>query len=179
MKENSLVLKVNNLKTYFYLDEGILKAVDEASLEVKKKRSLGVIGEGCGKSVTARSILRIVLQPGKTIQGEILLYQNGKKALDLVQKELRNFIDHPGLHTHNFPRPGIDRDGVSCPLNIFYYGFLHILSEISMSINHWEESALSKQVEQIRKSIKDEFLTVRYSMMAKKMAIFPEEHHGR
>jgi len=68
--QNNLVLKVNNLKTYFYLDEGILKAVDEVSLKIN--RTLGIIGEsGCGKSITAQSILRIVPDPGKTIQGEI------------------------------------------------------------------------------------------------------------
>jgi len=83
--ENNLVLKVNNLKTYFYLDEGTLKAVDDVSLKVKKKKTLGIIGEsGCGKSVTAQSVLRIVPHPGKTIEGEIILYQDSK-ALDLCK----------------------------------------------------------------------------------------------
>ena len=84
--ENNLVLKVNNLKTYFYLDEGILKAVDDVSFKVKKKKTLGIIGEsGCGKSVTAQSVLRIVPHPGKVVEGEILLYQNHKKAIDLAK----------------------------------------------------------------------------------------------
>ncbi len=83
--DNNLVLKINNLKTYFYLDEGILKAVDDVSLKVKKEKTLGVIGEsGCGKSVTAQSVLRIVPHPGKTIEGEIILYQDSK-ALDLCK----------------------------------------------------------------------------------------------
>jgi len=83
--ENNLVLKINNLKTYFYLDEGTLKAVDDVSLKVKKKKTLGIIGEsGCGKSVTAQSVLRIVPDPGKTIEGEIVLYQDSK-ALDLCK----------------------------------------------------------------------------------------------
>lgn len=83
--ENNLVLKINKLKTYFYLDEGILKAVDDVSLKVKKEKTLGVIGEsGCGKSVTAQSVLRIVPHPGKTIEGEIILYQDSK-ALDLCK----------------------------------------------------------------------------------------------
>jgi len=83
--ENNLVLKINNLKTYFYLDEGVLKAVDDVSLKVKKKKTLGIIGEsGCGKSVTAQSVLRIVPNPGKTIGGEIVLYRDGE-ALDLCK----------------------------------------------------------------------------------------------
>ncbi len=70
------LLSVEDLKTYFYADEGITKAVDGASFEVFQGKTLGVVGEsGCGKSVTARSILRIVERPGKIVDGKILLRQ--------------------------------------------------------------------------------------------------------
>lgn len=83
MKKNNVLLQVNDLKTHFFLDEGILKAVDGISFELEKEKVLGLVGEsGCGKSVTAQSILRIVPQPGK-IEGEIFLYQKSK-LLDLV-----------------------------------------------------------------------------------------------
>ncbi len=89
MENNNFLLKVNNLKTYFYLDEGILKAVDGVSFKIEEKKVLGLVGEsGCGKSVTAQSILRIVPPPGK-VEGEILLHQkNGnlkKESLDLAR----------------------------------------------------------------------------------------------
>lgn len=68
------VLTVRNLKTYFFQDEGTAKAVDGASFDVYAGRTLGIVGEsGCGKSVTARSILRIVERPGAIVDGQIIL----------------------------------------------------------------------------------------------------------
>lgn len=79
------VVKVENLKTHFKLDEGTLKAVDGVDLHVSKRTTVGVIGEsGCGKSVTALSILRIVPLPGRIRSGRILLSRNGDEPLDLA-----------------------------------------------------------------------------------------------
>src|SRR5207247_10938513 len=66
------LLSVRNLKTYFAQDEGLVKAVDGVSFDVTPGATLGIVGEsGCGKSVTARSILRIVDRPGRIVEGEI------------------------------------------------------------------------------------------------------------
>jgi peptide/nickel transport system ATP-binding protein len=71
---DSPLLSVRDLKTHFFTDEGIVKAVDGASFDVYAGRTLGIVGEsGCGKSVTARSVLGIVEEPGKIVGGEILL----------------------------------------------------------------------------------------------------------
>lgn len=83
--KNIPLLQVKNLKVYFYLEEGILKAVDDVSFDMRRKEVLGIVGEsGCGKSVTAQSILRIVPHPGRTVGGEILLHQNGN-LVDLAR----------------------------------------------------------------------------------------------
>ncbi len=66
------LLSVRNLKTYFTQDEGTVKAVDGVSFDVAPGATLGIVGEsGCGKSITARSILRIVDRPGRIVEGEI------------------------------------------------------------------------------------------------------------
>src|SRR6266567_3726892 len=71
------ILSVRDLKTYFFPDEGVVRAVDGASFEVYAGQTLGVVGEsGCGKSVTARSILNLVEQPGRIVSGEILLHDS-------------------------------------------------------------------------------------------------------
>ena len=66
------LLSVRDLKTYFLQDEGIVKAVDGVSFDLYPEGTLGIVGEsGCGKSVTARSILGIVDRPGRIVGGEI------------------------------------------------------------------------------------------------------------
>ena len=68
------ILSVRNLKTSFFTEEGIVRAVDGASFDVHLGQTLGIVGEsGCGKSVTALSILGIVPRPGRIVEGEILL----------------------------------------------------------------------------------------------------------
>ena len=84
------LLSVRDLKTYFFQDDGVVKAVDGASFDVLPGKTLGIVGEsGCGKSVTARSILRIVDRPGRIVGGQILLHRelSGGRAvhLDLVR----------------------------------------------------------------------------------------------
>jgi len=79
------ILSVRDLRTYFFPDEGTVKAVDGASFDLLARTTLGIVGEsGCGKSVTARSILRIVERPGRIVGGSILLRRNGTE-LDLAQ----------------------------------------------------------------------------------------------
>ncbi|MCC6167465.1 MAG: ABC transporter ATP-binding protein [Caldilineaceae bacterium] len=78
------ILSVQDLRTYYYQDEGIVRAVDGASFDVYAGKTLGIVGEsGCGKSVTARSILRIVEQTGRIESGEVWLRRaNGRGQVD-------------------------------------------------------------------------------------------------
>jgi peptide/nickel transport system ATP-binding protein len=79
------ILRVRDLSTYFFADEGIVRAVDGASFDLYAGRTLGIVGEsGCGKSVTARSVLRIVERPGRIVGGEILLRRPSGQVVDLV-----------------------------------------------------------------------------------------------
>ncbi len=87
MRQDSL-LSIHNLRTRFHTYEGVLTAVDGIGLEVYRGETLGVVGEsGCGKSVTALSILRLLASPPAEIQGEILF--DGKNLLSMSLDEIR------------------------------------------------------------------------------------------
>ena len=86
MTDSQPIISIRNLQTYFRQDEGVVKAVDGASFDVFPGKTLGVVGEsGCGKSVTARSILQIIDKGGSVEGGEILLrQQNGNGQVNEV-----------------------------------------------------------------------------------------------
>ncbi len=91
------LLEVRNLKTYFYTDDGVVRALDGVEFDVQPGRVLGVVGEsGCGKSMTALSILQLVPKPGKILEeSKILYHPTPEETLDLTAmdpegKEIRN-----------------------------------------------------------------------------------------
>ncbi len=84
------ILEVDRLQTYFYTRGGIVKAVDDVSFQLGRGETLGIVGEsGCGKSITALSILRLVPSPpGRIIGGEVRL--EGRNLLDCDEDEMRD-----------------------------------------------------------------------------------------
>ena len=83
------LLEIDNLKTYFFGDQGVVKAVDGVTITVNKGETVGVVGEsGCGKSVTSLSVMKLLKDtPGKIVDGSIKF--NGKNLTDISEKEMR------------------------------------------------------------------------------------------
>ncbi len=81
------ILEIRGLKTYFFTESGIVKAVDGVNLDVQAGEVVGLVGEsGCGKSVTSLSIMRLVGQPGRIVEGEIVF--EDKDLMQLAESEM-------------------------------------------------------------------------------------------
>jgi oligopeptide/dipeptide ABC transporter ATP-binding protein len=82
-----LMLDIQGLKTHFYTEDGVVKAVDGVDLYVKRGETLGIVGEsGCGKSVTSLSVMRLISQPGKIVDGKIVF--DGDDLLGMTEREM-------------------------------------------------------------------------------------------
>ncbi len=87
---NDHLLEVSGLKTYFHLETGVAKAVDDVSFYIDRSETLGLVGEsGCGKSVTSLSILRLVPSPPGRIDGGSILFK-GRELLKLSESAMRS-----------------------------------------------------------------------------------------
>ncbi|MHA2340152.1 MAG: ABC transporter ATP-binding protein, partial [Candidatus Hodarchaeales archaeon] len=89
-KKEKILLDVQDLVTYFYTEEGIVRAVEGVTFQIYEDEVLGLVGEtGCGKSVTALSILQLIRPPGETVGGKVRF--QGVDLLKLSGEEIRNY----------------------------------------------------------------------------------------
>jgi ABC-type dipeptide/oligopeptide/nickel transport system ATPase component len=109
-KATQPLLDVRNLKTYFYTEDGVVRAVDGVDITVDPGEVLGIVGEsGCGKSVTSLSIMRLIGQPGKIIEGEI--FYEGREPAETHRTRNDENAWQPDFHdlptTANFFKSGV------------------------------------------------------------------------
>jgi peptide/nickel transport system ATP-binding protein len=87
--EKNLV-EIKNLKTYFHTEDGVIKAVDDVSFNIREGETIGIVGEsGCGKSITAMSLIRLIPDPPGKIEGGEIIF-DGKKILKLNDEQIRS-----------------------------------------------------------------------------------------
>jgi oligopeptide/dipeptide ABC transporter ATP-binding protein len=83
------LLEIKGIKTHFFTQDGVVKAVDDVTFEIGHGQTLGVVGEsGCGKSITSLSVMRLIERPGRIVAGEILL--NGENLLAKTDADMRD-----------------------------------------------------------------------------------------
>jgi peptide/nickel transport system ATP-binding protein/oligopeptide transport system ATP-binding protein len=155
------LLQIKDLQTYFFTHEGIVKAVDGVSLTIKKGETLGLVGEsGCGKSVTALSIMRLIQSPpGKIVGGQILL--EGNNLLSLTEKEMRKIRGKKISMIFQEPMTSLDP--------MFTIGH-EIMEVIKLHQGLEKEQARNKAIEALKK--------VRFSDPENRLNNYPHELSG-
>ncbi len=94
MATDNVLVEIKDLHTYFHLAEGVVRAVDGVDLRIRRGQTLGVVGEsGCGKSVTALSLLRLVPPPGRIESGEILFYRTMRESGSSAMADVVNITE--------------------------------------------------------------------------------------
>ena len=106
MSDDQRLLEIQDLKVYFYLQEGVVRAVEGVDLTIRRGTTVGLVGEsGCGKSVTAFSILQVVTRPGRIVDGKILLHRLVK--VDPASSQQIETIDLAALNPRGRPMRAI------------------------------------------------------------------------
>jgi len=138
---NRKILEVENLKVYFYTYNGVVKAVDDVSFEIYEGEALCLVGEtGCGKSVTAKAITKMIRSPGRIVDGKILF--NGVDILKLNEDELSRIRGKDITYIYQDPSNALD------PL---YTAGYHVAETIAIhSIGIKIVDALKKAIELFR-----------------------------
>jgi oligopeptide/dipeptide ABC transporter ATP-binding protein len=91
VRDKAPLVQIKDLRTYFHLAEGLVRAVDGVNLTIHRGETMGIVGEsGCGKSITAYSTLRLIYPPGKIEGGDILFYKTPKGDKQGTQAEVIN-----------------------------------------------------------------------------------------
>jgi len=155
------LLKITDLKTYFYTYEGVVKAVNGVNLEIKKGQTLGLVGEsGCGKSVTALSIMRLIPSPpGKIVEGKILF--EGIDLTKLSEKEMRKVRGKKISMIFQEPMTSLD------PMFTIGHGIIEVL-KLHQGIK--KDLARKKAIEILR--------TVGFSDPEERIDVYPHELSG-
>ena len=87
------LLSIQNLQTHFFLDEGIVRAVNGVNLEIPLGETISIVGEsGCGKSVTAFSVLQLIASPGRIVSGKIVFHRSNSDDVVLTGKKTSDKI---------------------------------------------------------------------------------------
>jgi oligopeptide/dipeptide ABC transporter ATP-binding protein len=177
------VLKIDDLKTYFFTDRGVVKAVDGVSLDLGRGESLGIVGEsGSGKSVTFLSVLKLIQYPGRTVGGRILfegddlLQKNESQMMNLRGTKISMIFQDPLTALNPVLKIG---DQISETIVFHQKRSLSKNASVSRRLSNWVDPWAQKSLErQARDRALEMLELVRIPSAAQRLEEYPHQFSG-
>ena len=166
-----IVLELKGLKTNFYTYEGIVKALDGVELFLRRGDTMGLVGEtGCGKSVTARSILRLVEPPGKIDDGQILFHQLNSETGEIETVDIMEMTEQEVLETRGASIAIVFQDPATYPNPVFRVG--DQIAEVIMLHQDLRTDALDLKIEELEEKIREDIDPEKRSTIVEKIEYY-------
>ena len=174
MATEELVLKITGLKTNFYTYEGVVLALDGVKLFLRRGDTMGLVGEtGCGKSVTARSILRLVEPPGKIEEGEIIFFDSDDQSGEITPVDLLQLQPEEMLHVRGKKISIVFQDPATFPNPVFRIGAQ--IAESVMLHQDLSREVVEMKIGELRNSITRDTPEERRSQIEEKIRYYEQQ----
>ena len=170
-----IVLEVKGLKTNFYTYEGIVKALDGVELFLRRGDTMGLVGEtGCGKSVTARSILRLVEPPGKIDEGQILFHHLNQETGEKVTVDILDMTEKEVLATRGASIAIVFQDPATYPNPVFRIG--EQIAEVVMLHQDLRKDVLDLKIETLEDTLKEDIDPEKRGTIEEKISYYKSQY---
>ena len=170
-----IVLEVKGLKTNFYTYEGIVKALDGVELFLRRGDTMGLVGEtGCGKSVTARSILRLVEPPGKIDEGQILFHQLNQETGEKETVDILDMTEKEVLATRGASIAIVFQDPATYPNPVFRIG--EQIAEVVMLHQDLRKDVLDLKIETLEDTLKEDIDPEKRGTIEEKISYYKSQY---
>ncbi|MHA1964154.1 MAG: ABC transporter ATP-binding protein [Candidatus Thorarchaeota archaeon] len=170
-----LVLELKGLKTNFYTYEGIVKALDGVDLFLRRGDTMGLVGEtGCGKSVTARSILRLVEPPGKIEEGQMLFHYTDPDTGEIELIDIMDMSEQEVLETRGASIAIVFQDPATYPNPVFRVG--DQIAEVILLHQDLRTDVLDLKIETLEDTLKEDIDPEKRTKIEEKISYYKSQY---
>ena len=169
-----LVLRITGLKTSFYTYEGVVKALDGVEMYLRRGDTMGVVGEtGCGKSVTAKSVLRLVEPPGRIEEGNVFFYDYDPKTGETEEIDILTLTNEQVLAVRGSKIAIVFQDPATYPNPVFRIG--QQIAEVVLLHQDLGLEALEVKIADLRSKIGPDVPANRLAALEEKIAVYESQ----
>ncbi|MDF1541152.1 MAG: ATP-binding cassette domain-containing protein, partial [Candidatus Thorarchaeota archaeon] len=170
-ESTDIVLRITGLKTNFYTYEGVVKALDGVEMYLRRGDTMGVVGEtGCGKSVTAKSVLRLVEPPGRIEEGKVLLYDYNPETGNTEEIDILTLTNEEVLAIRGSKIAIVFQDPATYPNPVFRIG--QQIAEVVLLHQDLARESLEVKIDELKSKIGPDVPADRLAALEEKIAFY-------